>query len=426
MNQMNDIFYSEMRKLYSFQKVGARLIARKLEKRGLTVSKEQIERIEAALDRVQDGVENAIITLDEIFPEIEEDIALDLEEGDDLDSVLDEVADKSTSITTTIARDMGKYILKSLIEDAPRMLNEHSEIRARFEKSVHKKWGKALEYLEILLVISYEAGEGFNEEFRSTAAEMDNYVFDVLVRLHARACQIASEVLTLLKAGYADGAHARWRTIHEIAVVASFIEGNGNDVAERYLLHQYIESYKAALQHQRYATRLKHSPIPEGEVIALKELYEELLGRFGKDYRNSYGWAGNALSKSDPNFFDIEEAVNLDHLRPYYKMASYNVHANSKGIMFRLGLSNENMLLAGASNIGLADPGHGIAISLSQITLTMLFSEVNIDRLVLGQTMMQLTDKIGSLFIKAHRNNNSRTGRIRRGTPHFRSNKSLR
>ena len=48
------------------------------------------------------------------------------------------------------------------------------------------------------------------------------------------------------------------------------------------------------------------------------------------------------LSKQDLNFSDIERAVRLDHLRPYYKLASHNVHANPKGMLFRLGLYPES------------------------------------------------------------------------------------
>jgi hypothetical protein len=43
----------------------------------------------------------------------------------------------------------------------------------------------------------------------------------------------------------------------------------------------------------------------------------------------------------------------LDYLRPYYKLASHNVHAQPKGILFKLGLvQNQDILLAGPSNYG--------------------------------------------------------------------------
>ena len=60
-----------------------------------------------------------------------------------------------------------------------------------------------------------------------------DYVFEALSRLLARACRIAEEVLVLLKAGYGQGALARWRALHEVAVVADLIAENGEDCAER-------------------------------------------------------------------------------------------------------------------------------------------------------------------------------------------------
>ena len=115
------------------------------------------------------------------------------------------------------------------------------------------------------------------------------------------------------------------------------------------------------------------------------------------------GQASDALGKEDPKFSDIEKDSNIEHLRPYYKMSSYNVHATPKGITFKLGLSpNVDIMLAGPSNAGLADPGHSTAISLNQITVALLKTRINLDRLLILQIMARLEDEIGSAFISAH------------------------
>jgi hypothetical protein len=44
---------------------------------------------------------------------------------------------------------------------------------------------------------------------------------------------------------HGDGAIARWRTLHEIAVIAMCVRDRGDAMAERYLLHSTVESYKA-------------------------------------------------------------------------------------------------------------------------------------------------------------------------------------
>ncbi len=96
-----------------------------------------------------------------------------------------------------------------------------------------------------MLEIEFVIEERDNEFYEN------NHVFFVLTRSHARACQIAREILTLIKNGYADGAMARWRALHEISVISSFIAKHGNEVAEKYLLHSNIESNKAAVLYQK-------------------------------------------------------------------------------------------------------------------------------------------------------------------------------
>ncbi len=296
-------------------------------------------------------------------------------------------------------------LLKELKASAPSMLEEHLSLRLGFEGRLREVWGKALDLLEMLLVMAAEAGEEFNKEFRAEAAQQQDFVFDVLTRLHARACQVGYEILTLLKAGFADGAHARWRTLHEIAVVAFFVREHGRDVAERYLLYDAVDSYRNARQYQSHCQALHEEPFTDGEMAEMKARHDALLARFGRDYGSFYGWAAAALEVRKPTFARIERSTHLDHWRPYYSMASYNVHAESRGITFKLGLSPANrdsLLLAGASDAGLADPGQGAAIALHQVTVAALLIKPNLDRLMILTAMQQLVDEIGQAFLDAH------------------------
>lgn len=254
------------------------------------------------------------------------------------------------------------------------------------------------------IVIASEAGGSFNHTFRTSAAQQQNFVFDALTRLHARACQIAYEILTLLKAGYADGAHARWRTLHEISVIGYFIAEAGQDTAEAYLLHTVVESYKASQLYQDYSTQLGYEPLPQQELDQTTLAYEAALNRFGRSYAGEYGWASQALRSrgiNEAHFRSIEKAVNLSHWRPYYKMASHNVHANPKGILFKLGSRSENrqVLLAGPSDTGFTDPAHSTAISLHHITVALLTFEPTIDQLVVVSILQTLIDEIGEAFL---------------------------
>ena len=53
----------------------------------------------------------------------------------------------------------------------------------------------------------------------------------LLIRL-VRACQVTDEIICLLENGFADGAMARWRTLHEIAVVAVVISQHGENLCD--------------------------------------------------------------------------------------------------------------------------------------------------------------------------------------------------
>jgi hypothetical protein len=187
-------------------------------------------------------------------------------------------------------------------------------------------------------------------------------------------------------------------------VTAIFIAKQGNDTAERYLLHKDRESYRAALQYQEYCERLGYTPLTEEELAKMQIAHQHLIERFGKSYDRDYGWASNAIGKEKPTFRDIEGTVSLDYLRPYYRMASHNIHANPQGIFFKLGLSphGEDILMAGPSNVGLADPGHATALSLTQISVTLLTKNPNVDRLIVCDILTRLSKEIGENFLLIH------------------------
>ncbi len=67
--------------------------------------------------------------------------------------------------------------------------------------------------------------------------------------------------LVLLKNGYGQGALARWRTLHEVTCVARFIARHGEAVAEQYLLHDMVESWRATREYERCAPALGYEPL---------------------------------------------------------------------------------------------------------------------------------------------------------------------
>jgi uncharacterized protein DUF5677 len=112
-------------------------------------------------------------------------------------------------------------------------------------------------------------------------------------------------------------------------VVAGFI--GDQETARRYLSHGGIDSYHAARDYQRHAGMLGYEPFSDEEVEELATARTELLNEFGADFDAQYGWAAHVLGKR-PTFRAIEEAADMAHYRPHYRMASHPTHAGPKGI----------------------------------------------------------------------------------------------
>jgi translation initiation factor 2 beta subunit (eIF-2beta)/eIF-5 len=400
-----DVLQSEC----EFQKIGALLIKRKMKERGINLSPTQTSCIEDAL------ANNKLnsFTLD-LTPDQEAKIhtknqdtgfTIDISDSEgDIEKIHQDVENVLIERFPKIIDDVSEIILKSLTRESFSMIKYEAKQRRGFESRLLKKWRKPFRLLEMIQTISLEVGDDFNSEFRSQAATENDFVFDVLTRMHARACQISSEIICLLKGGFADGANARWRTLHEIAVTNSFIKEHGNEVAEKYILHDNIESYKAALIYDQNTKKLSLDPLQKDELTKLEEVKEKLILRFGKCYKENYGWASETLGKCSPIFSDIEKDVGLDYLRPYYKLASHNVHAQPKGIHFKLGLvQGQDILLAGPSNYGFTDPAQLLASSLTQITTILLTYKPNVDRLVTCNILCKLRDETANEFLKVQK-----------------------
>jgi hypothetical protein len=294
------------------------------------------------------------------------------------------------------------------------MLRDQRALIDGFERRLYKTWKRPLDLFEMMITACAEAADAVNAQWPWGKSEDQDIVFDVVRRLQARACMVASEILTLLKAGYASAAHARWRSLHELAATALFISAKGRDVAERFLAHEHVEAWRAAQKYQEHCRKLKQQPYSRKVMARLRRSYQAALAHYGKEFKTPYGWAAAALGHPSPTFANIEKAAKLQHLRPYYKMASYPVHATVKTIRFSLSLGDQDLLLTGPSNWGLVEPGHGSAISLGQVTNTLLPLWPTTDSVTCMQVLLLFVDEIGKAFGKAHRELKAKDQRARR------------
>ncbi|HEV2162945.1 MAG TPA: DUF5677 domain-containing protein [Stellaceae bacterium] len=300
-------------------------------------------------------------------------------------------------VANTASRALSK--LRTTWRTASKKADRHAR---EFEKRLCRRWGAALGDLNLLLALTQEFGAGIiqNRFPRNRRAPPQA---DALVRLHTRACRIAAECIRLLYGGFADGAMARWRTLFEISTVAYVIAKFGNEIAERYLEHVAIEEWRALKQLEKYGRKLREEAVGVAARQAIERRYSSAIARFGSSFRNQYGWAAKHLEKKDPTFADLVDTAGISHWKPYYKIASHSVHANPKGLRAQHGiLSDADILLAGPSNAGLAEPGHCTAISLTQISSVLLELDNSVDNLVMLQAMVLLERAVGKAFGSAH------------------------
>lgn len=306
-------------------------------------------------------------------------------------------------LISDVTPEIVERLRESLQKSADKMLLDRRKLSKEFETRNADRWKEGFDLLETHIVICTEAGEEFNQSYRPKAVEKNDIVFDIVIRHHARACHIAHEILCLLKSGFPDAAHARWRALHEVNCTAMFIAKHGQECAERFYFHDVMDSYDAMCEHKKYDDRLQEKGPLQEEIDDCKLQYDRLVKKYGKPYSGHYGWASYLFpNHSRVGFAAIEKDIGLDHMRPYYKWASQNIHSGSKAMRNRLGLceAKDDILLVGQSNSGMTDPAHATAISLCQITTVVLCLQPTFDHLVLTQLISDYEKDVGDTFLK--------------------------
>ena len=321
----------------------------------------------------------------------------------DTDLDRDALVERITEIAPEFAESAATILFDSIKKDAKLGMMRYRRGRRGFERRLSKHWAKPLHLLELAVEIAQEVAVGVGDTVAAEAVQVDEHAFRALWANHARGCQMSRAILALLRSGFADDAHARWRSLHELATVSSFISKHGDGVAEKYLLHDVVQRWKLARAYKEYEVRAKLDPLTQTEMDDIEDEYRSVIAKFGKEFVEDYGWAASALGIKRPTLLNIEKDVELDHLRPYYQMANHNVHGNSHAAFFKLGGfgPDRRIHLAGPSNMGLADPGHGAALSLVHITGALVQTVPTIDSLTEWMVLDLLQHETGEAFLQA-------------------------
>jgi Family of unknown function (DUF5677) len=256
--------------------------------------------------------------------------------------------------------------------------------------------------VRMFIIFSLESGMAKKAKLVKARDRSKKYKCVALIGIHAGGIQISREIFVLLNAGYADGANARWRSLHELAGIALFLHQSGNDIARRYLDHHITKVCRDAKEYQTYCRNLGYTPFSRKEMKAMENKRNKLEKLHGADFgKQDYEWIPKAIL-SNRNFRRLAKDVHIDQLNPYYSMSSNAVHGGSRALFYQLGLEDNRQgktLLAGPTDFGLADPIQGTAISLNQISCSLLGLESDVEDIISMFIMGRYVKEIGPIAV---------------------------
>jgi len=149
---------------------------------------------------------------------------------------------------------------------------------------------------------------------------------EAFVLLVTRAVQTIHEITALLRCGLHRGAHARWRTLFEIAVVSEVLAQGNQHTARRWLRHGWVLTVRDVDR-----TGVRDNAL---DAVARRES-ARAIRTYGKEFRGDYGWAseltGRRMGQRNPKFAHLIQLANMQHLVPSYAAAHHHVYADTLG-----------------------------------------------------------------------------------------------
>lgn len=304
-----------------------------------------------------------------LFELITDELNLSEYEKSSLRKHLDQSADEMEEL-------FARNIYNHLEENMHPLLNENYREAHEFRNRLFETWRLPLERLDALLHIGTEIVADIRVKYADS--NLRNNKLNIATRLHARTVQVSQEISHLLHGGFADGAFARWRTLHETSVILKFICEGDEDLSTRFMDFQDITRITSATRYNKN-NELGFEPFTDEQLIKFKEQQNAILNKYEPSFQNKFGWALKALNKesnpkSQANYIDIEQFVGMSFLRNHYSFANQYVHAGIDCIGYKLGtsLSEEDLLLTGPSNEGLLEPIQCTSLSLIHSTVALI------------------------------------------------------
>ena len=295
-----------------------------------------------------------------------------------------------------------ELLLQTLVKGWPEQkLHEDSQLN-KFRKRIERTWGTPINLFRLMLTSSRELFLDQEKSLQNSKSKRDLHLREALFGIHARALRTSTAVLVLLENGLADDAYARWRTLYELSVVGAFLSVHGEKAAERYLAHEAVVLRKQLNNALSWGGGEMY---PKQQKREIERNYQSVISKFGKQFKNNYGWAGCFIGKNNPRFVDLEEAVKGKGIVPPYKESSLQVHGGRAGLF---GLSSNDYILAiGHSHFGLEIPLMHTSFCLMQVTIAHLNHSPSRDSVVLSffeeldKKILKHCKKVAKKLVKA-------------------------
>lgn len=314
------------------------------------------------------------------------------------DSVEEAISNAVPNALASVAEFIGDRVSEQALEHTLHLRKAHSD-RA---ETVQRMWGKAIEQLDLLRHIVLEWNHTAVKHHKGAYAK-PNTAF-ALKKLVARAYEIVGEIITLARSGYADGALARWRSLHEVCVIAMFLAMRSDKCAQMYLSHHWVEELRVLDVDRGSGTAKAAGTHRDRYVHDLRKQRIALIAKFGTAFAKDYGWASIELGRTKTTFRDLESHVGLETLRHGYQQANSTVHGGALATLTRVSLGSSNV------DSAVIPPAYGceVAANYTTASLSMMIAELclkteDADLLTMNMVINNTASEIRKLIRQAQK-----------------------
>jgi hypothetical protein len=295
------------------------------------------------------------------------------------------------------------------------------------EAAVLDRYYDAVMALQLLRMLSRAIAAAHEGSMATSTERPPDWQARALRLLYWSGFLISGEITVLLRSGYSNGAHARWRALHEATARAELIAQGGADVAQAYLLHEHMK-WLNSRREVRGILRHHHQDmagiITKEESRRDRETEAAVRELYGPTFSGDQGWAHDYIYESNasyrahydegerprgPRFSDLTRAISDERQHNANTELAYNsacaaVHGSPRMVF---DLREPGEFLQGPSPLGLSDAACSTCVQLSRLTKAHVASaatDVRMNRLTtllrglsgMSITMWQGADTISS------------------------------